>query len=80
VPAGSSAAVPVGERRCHFVGVDGEVIAPVYDERALRPGTVVPGPAVLTTPTTTYLVEPEWRLSTGGHGAIWFLKTLEATR
>src|SRR6478736_418466 len=80
VPAGSSAAVPVGERRCHFVGVDGEVIAPVYDERALRLGTVVPGPAVLTTPTTTYLVEPEWRLSTGGHGAIWFLKTLEATR
>jgi len=33
----------------------------------------VPGPAVVTTPTTTYLVEPGWRIETGTHGAIWFL-------
>jgi N-methylhydantoinase A len=33
----------------------------------------VPGPAVVTTPTTTYLVEPGWRIETGAHGAIWFL-------
>ncbi len=23
--------------------------------------------------TTTYLVEPGWRIETGAHGAIWFL-------
>jgi N-methylhydantoinase A len=45
----------------------------VYDESALQPGMLVPGPAVVTTPTTTYLVEPGWRIETGAHGAIWFL-------
>jgi N-methylhydantoinase A len=81
LPAGtSSAATVVGERTCHFVGVDGAVAAPVYDEKALQPGTVVSGPAVVTTPTTTYLVEPQWRLQTGAHGAIWFFKNTEATR
>ena len=74
------AATAVGQRRCHFVGVYGAVDAPVHDGNALQPGTVVTGPAVVTTPTTTYLVEPDWRLSTGAHGAIWFLKNTEATR
>ena len=45
----------------------------VYDESALEPGLAVPGPAVVTTPTTTYLVQPGWRIGTGAHGAIWFL-------
>ena len=46
VAAGSSTAVPaVGQRRCHFVGVDGAVDAPVYDENALQPGTVVIRPS-----------------------------------
>ena len=62
-------------RACHFPGVDGPVETPVYDERALEPGLAVPGPAVVTTPTTTYLVEPGWRVETGAHGAIWFLET-----
>jgi N-methylhydantoinase A len=78
LPTGTpKAATAVGQRRCHFVGVDGAVNAPVYDEKALQPGTVVTGPAVVTTPTTTYLVEPGWRLSTGAHGAIWFFKDTE---
>jgi N-methylhydantoinase A len=78
LPTGTpKAATAVGQRRCHFVGVDGAVDAPVYDEKALQPGTVVTGPAVVTTPTTTYLVEPGWRLSTGAHGAIWFFKDTE---
>jgi N-methylhydantoinase A len=67
-------AVPVGSRNCHFVGTEGAVETPVYDEKSLQPGITVPGPAVVTTPTTTYLVEPSWRLQTGAHGAIWFLK------
>ena len=81
LPAGAAeAAIATGQRRCHFVGVDGGVDTPVYDENALRPGTVVTGPAVVTTPTTTYLVEPRWRLETGAHGAIWFLKNGESPR
>jgi N-methylhydantoinase A len=47
----------------------------VFDETALEPGLVVHGPGIVTTPTTTYLVEPNWRLETGAHGAIWFLKS-----
>jgi N-methylhydantoinase A len=68
-------ATPVGARECHFVGGDGPVDTPVYDETALEPGLVVSGPGVVTTPTTTYLVEPDWRLRAGAHGAIWFLRS-----
>jgi N-methylhydantoinase A len=73
-PDGSAtAAAPVGSRLCHFAGVAGAVDTPVFDESALEPGRSVPGPAIVTTPTTTYLVEPGWRIETGAHGAIWFL-------
>jgi N-methylhydantoinase A len=76
VPDGQPApATPAGSRRCHFPGTAGAVDTPVYDETALQPGLTVPGPAVATSPTTTYLVEPGWRLETGAHGAIWFLKS-----
>ena len=68
-------AKPAGSRRCHFAGIAGGVDTPVYGETALQPGLTVPGPAVVTSPTTTYLVEPGWRLETGAHGAIWFLKS-----
>jgi N-methylhydantoinase A len=69
----TTAARPAGSRRCFFPGSDGPVETAVYDESALEPGLAVPGPAVVTTPTTTYLVEPGWRIETGTHGAIWFL-------
>jgi len=76
LPDGEPApATPAGSRRCHFAGTAGAVDTPVYDETALQPGLTVPGPAVVTSPTTTYLVEPGWRLETGAHGAIWFLKS-----
>jgi N-methylhydantoinase A len=69
----TTAARTAGSRRCFFPGSDGPVETAVYDESALEPGLAVPGPAVVTTPTTTYLVEPGWRIETGTHGAIWFL-------
>jgi N-methylhydantoinase A len=69
----ATAATPHGSRRCAFGGMTGYVDTNVYDESALEPGLVVPGPAIVTTPTTTYLVEPGWRIETGAHGAIWFL-------
>jgi N-methylhydantoinase A len=76
LPAGEPrCASPIASRRCHFVGVDDSVDTPVFDETALEPGLVVHGPGIVTTPTTTYLVEPNWRLETGAHGAIWFLKS-----
>jgi N-methylhydantoinase A len=75
LPAGDpSPAHAIGLRQCHFAHIDGPVDTPVFDETALEPGLVVFGPGVVTTPTTTYLVEPGWRLETGAHGAIWFLK------
>jgi N-methylhydantoinase A len=66
----------IGSRQCHFADIDGAVDTPVYDQTALDPGLVVLGPGVVTNPTTTYLVEPGWRLETGAHGAIWFLADL----
>jgi len=69
----TTAARPTGTRRCFFPRSDGPAETAVYDESALEPGLAVPGPAVVTTPTTTYLVEPGWRIETGTHGAIWFL-------
>jgi N-methylhydantoinase A len=66
-------ATPQGSRRCAFGGMTGYTDTAVYDESALDPGLVVPGPAIVTTPATTYLVEPGWRIETGAHGAIWFL-------
>ena len=78
LPAGAPTRVqPVGTRTCHFPGVDGPVNTPVYDDSALQPGHVVDGPAVVTAETTTYLVEPDWQLRTGAHGAIWFLKNTD---
>ncbi|MCB1886971.1 MAG: hydantoinase/oxoprolinase family protein [Rhodocyclaceae bacterium] len=64
----------VGERACHFVGVEGALATPIYDEAALRPGTTINGPAVVTTRFTTYLVEPGWQYRAAGQGAVWFLR------
>jgi N-methylhydantoinase A len=69
----TTAATPHGSRQCAFGGMTGYVATDVYDESALEPGLVVRGPAIVTTPATTYLVEPGWRIETGAHGAIWFL-------
>ncbi len=69
----TTTAQPAGSRRCFFPGTEVSVETAVFDESALEPGLAVPGPAVVTTPTTTYLVEPGWRIETGAHGAIWFL-------
>ncbi len=64
----------MGERACHFVGVEGAVNTPVYDDAALMPGISIDGPAVITTVATTYLVEPGWNFHTSNHGAAWFTR------
>jgi N-methylhydantoinase A len=69
------AGTAVGERECSFVGIDGSVPTPVYDDAALTPGISIDGPAVITTVATTYLVEPGWNFHTSNHGAAWFTRT-----
>lgn len=67
--------VPVGTRECHFVGLDEPLESPVYDARALEPGTSIDGPAIVTTAATTYLVEPGWHFHASNFGAAWFTDT-----
>jgi N-methylhydantoinase A len=66
---------PVGERPCYFVGHKEAVATRLFDERALAEGTLIPGPAVVTTRATTYLVEPGWTFHAAAQGAVWFVRT-----
>ena len=65
---------PAGFRECHFVGKDEPVTTPIYDARALEPGVVIVGPAVVNPGATTYLVEPGWRFESAAQGAVWLLR------
>jgi len=63
---------PLGTRLCHFVDSDGPVETALYDDAALAEGTRIDGPALVTTGTTTYLVEPGWQFYAAAQGAVWF--------
>jgi len=63
-----------GSRKCYFVGHQDALETQTYDHSDLEVGTVIPGPAVIVSATTTYLVEPGWRAEIGAHGAAWFLR------
>ncbi len=65
---------PAFTRRIHLVSSDQSVEAPIYDQSALSHENVIPGPAIVTTENTTYLVEPGWRLEPTPQGAVWFLR------
>ncbi|BCT77436.1 acetone carboxylase subunit beta [Sinomonas cyclohexanicum] len=67
-------ATPVGSRRVHFVDEPHAIETPVYDRTALTADSVISGPAIVTTDTTTFLVEPGWRLEPTAQGAVWFLQ------
>jgi N-methylhydantoinase A len=66
------APAPVGERVCHFVGHDGGIATPIFDEAALAGGTTIDGPAIVVTRATTYLIEPGWRYQAAAQNAVWF--------
>lgn len=74
--AGGDRDVPAARTRrpVHFIGVQGPVDTPVYDEGVLTAHHVIPGPAIVTTENTTFLVEPGWRLEPTAQGAVWFLR------
>jgi N-methylhydantoinase A len=65
---------PSGTRRCYFDGHELPIETPYYGEEALSPGTVLEGPAIVTTRSTTYLVEPGWKYQTSEQGAAWFTR------
>jgi 5-oxoprolinase (ATP-hydrolysing) len=61
VPAAAAAAPPAvrGRVQAFMAGVSQD--APVYDIADLRPGHTVDGPAVITEPVATTVIEPGWR-------------------
>lgn len=65
---------PVGHRSISFVNEERPVDTPVFDASALQDSYVVHGPAVITTESTTYLIEPGWRIEPTAQGAVWLLK------
>jgi N-methylhydantoinase A len=69
-----SAPEPAGRRMCHFVGHERPIETPYYGEEALARGTALDGPAIVTTRSTTYLVEPGWKYETSEQGAVWFTR------
>lgn len=62
---------PVRERRCYFIGFDHALPTVVYDLDMIDEGMTVKGPALVESPSVTYLVEPGWELTMGTHGAAW---------
>lgn len=55
---------------CHFLG-EGALDTGFYNYEELAFGDVIAAPAVVTAPSTTYLVEPGWQLEIGNYGAGW---------
>jgi len=62
------------ERECHFPELDKPRMTPVFDHHAVEDGMTVPGPALIETPRTTYLVEPGWTLTMGHMGSAMMVK------
>ncbi len=65
---------PISQRAVHFVNEDKAVDTRIYDVTALNEKYVVYGPAIITTESTTYLVEHGWRVEPTPQGAVWLLK------
>ena len=61
-------------RMCRFPGFSQALETSVFDQSALEPSQRIFGPAIVTAESTTYLVEPSWRIETGDRGAVWFFK------
>jgi N-methylhydantoinase A len=62
---------PAERKLCHFIGRDEPTETGFYRLETLEPGHVVEGPSVVISESTTFLVEPGWRLSVGEYGAGW---------
>jgi N-methylhydantoinase A len=65
-------AEPIGSRSCHFVGHSTPLKTDLYRAVDLEPGSRIRGPALITSPVTTYLIEPGWQVEIGRNQAVWF--------
>jgi N-methylhydantoinase A len=75
LPETSRPAPPANSHReCHFVGHEAALETPCYGEEALEEGTRIEGPAIVTTRSTTYLVEPGWVLHAAAQRGVWFIR------
>ena len=63
------APTPFQTRACHFVGHDDPLDTAFYRLEDLSFGAQVASPAVVLTPSTTFLVAPGWQLSVGRYGS-----------
>jgi N-methylhydantoinase A len=85
-PSGKGRAAPaaLSVRKCHFVGLAEPLDTSIYQIDQLEAGHIVEAPAVVISPTTTYLIEPGWHMEIGEHGAAWFtrvgVEAVSATR
>lgn len=66
--------IPASTRKCHFVGHKEAFDTPVWDRAAIEPGVQIPGPAIVASEVTTFLVNPGWNFVAARQGASWFLR------
>ncbi len=71
-------ATPAEMARMYTEGTWGDV--PVYDRTKLRLGDTVDGPAILTEPTGTNIVEPGWHAKCVAGGDLMLTRTAKVTR
>lgn len=70
----SAPPLPKSIRKCYFVGHKDPFQTPVWDRSAIEPGVQIPGPALIASDVTTYLVNPGWNFVAARQGASWFLR------
>jgi N-methylhydantoinase A len=75
-----SAPAPGSVRDCHFVGHSHPLQTSCYGEDALEEGTRIAGPAIVTTRSTTYLVEPGWTYHASAQRSVWFIRDDEGSK
>ncbi|MEM7524476.1 MAG: hydantoinase/oxoprolinase family protein, partial [Pseudomonadota bacterium] len=75
-PATDASATPIAEVETEFGG--GAV--PLYDRDAMRPGQTVDGPAIITEPTGTNVIEPGWRATLNEWGHLILTRAVKLER
>ncbi|MBB5374434.1 N-methylhydantoinase A [Acidocella aromatica] len=65
---------PSSRRNCYFVGHQGSRDTPVWNRADVKPGVEIPGPAIIASEVTTFLVDPGWTFVAAKQGASWFLR------
>jgi N-methylhydantoinase A len=72
--AGNPVEKPDDVRKCWFVGHKEALDTAFYKAEDLAPDDAVLAPAVVVSPSSTFLVQPGWRLMMREQGAGWLIK------